>query len=187
MQPTKATLCGFSEVLTWEDMEPIWHKLEETKSDHDMRRIIKTEWEARKTSLMGMFYDVYWAEEPMTSLRKGMYVVSNYGMFETLERGFNPNLFFPLEAEEEMEMEAEYQARLEAGVTTTADTAGRHRKTPRKPPRTWEELVMWLNTWVQVVAHCRLWSRDPLRQATVDGKRRRETINFVKRLFITDT
>ena len=148
----KGAVMGFSEVLDWADVDPLWHDIEGTKNDHDLRRILKTAWEARKTNLGQMFYDVYWGEETMTSLRKAMYVVSNVAMYETIERGFNPVLFFPLELEDEMEMEAEYQARLEAGVVTTDDTAKKAKRKVRKPPRTWEELVMWLNTWVEVLA-----------------------------------
>ena len=62
-------------------MPPIWTEIEGCKSDRDLRVILQTNWKKDKKDLNAMFYDVYWGEELMKTIRTADFTRSNRATF----------------------------------------------------------------------------------------------------------
>ena len=82
-----------------------------------MRTILQTHWRKCKRDLNTMFYDVYWREELMKTIRTADSTRSNAATFLTSEMGLSLMLLMPRIEDEIIEMKAEWE---------------RHRKTGKK-------------------------------------------------------
>ena len=66
----KAAIMGFCGVMTWKEVPTIWKEVEGTKSDAELRHVLKRHGDKSKKNLNTMFYDVYWSEDLITEIQK---------------------------------------------------------------------------------------------------------------------
>ena len=112
---TKGKVMGLCMVTKWCNMPQIWTEIEGCKSDRDLRTILQTHWGKYKRDLDTMFYDIYWGEELLKSIRTADFTRSNAATFLTSEMGLNPMLLMPRTEDEIIQMELERERRMRAG------------------------------------------------------------------------
>jgi hypothetical protein len=54
----KAAVCGFCGVTSWRQVPEIWHQIEKTKSEEELRKILVKRWQQLSGDPNVMFYDV---------------------------------------------------------------------------------------------------------------------------------
>ena len=62
-----------------------------------------------------MFYDIYWGEELLKSIRTADFTRSNAATFLTSEMGLSPMLLMPRTEDEIIQMELERERRMREG------------------------------------------------------------------------
>ena len=128
-------------------MPKIWHRIEEARTDNDMRVILEQEWAKNRGNLNVQLYDVFWIEDILTALRKVIFTKSARATYATSESCLSPLLLMPRSEEQRFEIEQDYQRRLAAGRNVTTADIRRAERAPRLPPLVWEALMTLLTTY----------------------------------------
>ena len=144
---TKGKLMGLCMVTKWCNMPQIWTEIEGCKFDRDLRTILQTHWGKYKRDLDTMFYNIYWGEELLKSIRTADFTRSNAATFLTSEMGLSPMLLMPRTEDEIIQMELERERRMRAGKHVTLADYKAAEKVPRMPPLRWDEVCTLFTTW----------------------------------------
>ena len=115
----KGKLMGWCGVTRWANMPQIWHRIEEAKTEDDLRVILEQEWSKNRGNLNVQFYDIYWVEDLLTAIRKVLFTKSARATYATSESCLSPLLLMPVTEERRLEIESEFQRRLAAGRNVT--------------------------------------------------------------------
>ena len=110
-------------------MPPIWTETKGCKSDRELRIILQTQRGKNKQDLDTMFYNIYWGEELMKSIRTADFTRSNAATFLASEMGLSWMLLMPRTEDERVELDIERERRKRAGKNV-----GRQRKRRRRCP-----------------------------------------------------
>ena len=143
----KGKIMGWCGAGSWADVPHLWHEIEKSKSDDDLRAVLTQHWKQFEGNINVLFYRIYWAEELLTSLRKVTLTKSARATWATTEKGISPLLLMPRTEETRLAIEFEYQRRLAAGKNVTVADLQRAEREPRLPPQRYEELIMLLTTY----------------------------------------
>ena len=144
---TKGKLMGMCGVTKWCNMPTVWAEIEACKTDRDLRTILQNHWGKNKKDLNTMFYDIYWGEELLKSIRIADFTRSNMATFLTSELGLSMMLLLPRTEEEIILMDAEWERRRRAGKNVTTADYKAAEKAPRMPPLRWDEVCLLFTTW----------------------------------------
>ena len=143
----KGALLGFCGVTSWKDIHPIWTKIEATKNEANLQRILDKEWGKHASDLNLMHYKVYWTDELLSSIRTVEFTESGKATFLTSEMGLSVLQMMPRTAAEEDNFKKERRVRAKSNETLTYSEAKRFERAPRLPPGTWEETAALLTTY----------------------------------------
>ena len=128
-------------------MPPVWAEIEGCKTDRDLRTILQNHWGKNKKDLNTMFYDIYWGEELLKSIRIADFTRSNMATFLTSELGLSMILLMPRTEDEIIELDAEWERRRRVGKNVTTADYKAAEKAPRMPPLRWDEVCLLFTTW----------------------------------------
>ena len=66
----KARLQGYCNAASWNEVPKVWTKIEECKSDGDLRCVLDRYWSRYQQAGQGvLFYHIYWSEEFIAAIR----------------------------------------------------------------------------------------------------------------------
>ena len=103
----KGALLDFCNETLWSDVHRIWKKIELTKNEADLRRILDKEWGKHATNLNIMYYKIYWSDELLMVIRKVAFTESGEATFLTSEMELSLLQMMPRTPEEEQRFNAE--------------------------------------------------------------------------------
>ena len=86
---------GFCAVTSWKDVPPLWKKIEGTKAEGDLRRILDKEWGRYEEDLDVQFYSQYRTDEFLKAIRMVELTDSNEATFLTSEAGISALCLLP--------------------------------------------------------------------------------------------
>ena len=148
----RAAIMGWCRVRKWRQVPKIWKKIEATKSEDDLRRVLNKAW-GKKTgnALNTTFFDIDWPDDMLKAIRTARPYESAEADFLTSEMGIAPMALLPRSRDETRAIQAEKRAMERANNVMTLTESRRISNRPRMPPKTWEKTCALLTTYSLLV------------------------------------
>ena len=99
----KGSIMGWYRVTCWDKVPTIWEKIEDTKTDTNLRRHMQTEWEkGRGNDIDRQLHNFEWTDDLLKSIQTVELSGSSVATFLTLESGISAINFMPVTPEQNL-------------------------------------------------------------------------------------
>ena len=143
----KGAIMGFCAVTSWKDVPPLWKKIEGSKAEGDLRRILDKEWGQYEDDLDVQFYSQFWTDEFLKAIRTVEFTESDEASFVTSETGISALCLLPKSTKEVAKLKRDKLAMIAAKGNISVADAKKLQRRPRMPPAEWEPMVTLLTTY----------------------------------------